>query len=158
MKKYKILSAFGLYASFLFIGHHGPLSAHAHAAHPLVLAGPETQVSTVQAAIAPEGPQVLGASTSAQPQVLFYNPLYGTYEPTPSLLKDDEMEKLQLCITSQESRDMAAFEKCYASLYPKGIVLDNGHTHKKHALKMIKRDDEQLVRHMKARKFQPHYA
>lgn len=147
--KYKLFAAVGLYASFILIGHHGPVSAYAHEYHPLVVPAPNTEVAYA------DGSRVLGASTDP---VLFYNPVNQTYEQQPSNLKDEEIGELWSCISQRESTDIRSFEECYAAVYPKAVVLDHGHTHshKKHTLKMFKKDEDLLDYDIKVRKFKPH--
>jgi hypothetical protein len=141
MHNLKVFSAVGLYANFLLIGHQGPLAAHAiHDAPPLVIAAPEIE-QTVAAVMA--GPQVLGASTS-EPAVLFYNPEHGVYEESPSHLSEEELNKLQLCISKKQSSDMREYERCYAGVMPKVNAHDHSHTHKKHVVKFVKKDEGPL--------------
>jgi hypothetical protein len=162
MKNYKILSALGLYSAFLFIGHHGPLSAHAHGheTHPLVIvAQPSTHDlnlpdTTVTVASAHDEPQVLGASTAVQP-ILFYNPVENIYEPSPSNLDEEQTKELYICISKQESADIKKFEKCYENIYTRAVLQDHSHTHKKHSVKLISKN-EHAGRLMKMRKYQPH--
>ncbi len=158
MQKYKIISALGLYSTFLFIGHQGPLAARAHAeeVHPLVVLAPAPAVEVMQPLpeiAATDVPQVLGASTAA-PSVLFYNPVQKLYESTPSNLDEAEVKSLRTCISKQESFDITKFEKCYEGVYTRVVLQDHSHTHKKHSVKLINKN-EHAERHHKVRKHQP---
>ncbi len=145
--KYKLFSAIGLYISFLLIGHHGPVSAYADEFRPLVVTAPPTGATHDEA--------------SSAKSVLFFNPVTQVYEAEPTHLKAEEATRLWSCIAQRRVNDIRSFEECYASFYPKAVVLDHGHTHshKKHApLKMFKKDDELHDHDVKIRKFKPRTA
>lgn len=159
MKNYKTLSALSLYFAFLLIGHQGPVSAYAHEYQPLVMLVPgvATEQPAIASVVPSDQPQVLGASTADEQSILFYNPVNKVYESTPSNLNEKEVSTLYSCISRQGAFDIAQFENCYKNIYPRSVVQDQPHTHKKLAVKIVNKED-QTDQILKMRKFHPRTA